>query len=45
MMEKNVVGPILRESQIKYKNLADKKTLQLSKEIGISYHILKKLMV
>ncbi|MBU5312380.1 hypothetical protein KQI38_10090 [Tissierella carlieri] len=39
----NVVGPILRESQIKYKNLADKKTLQLSKEIGISYQYIEKI--
>ncbi|SHE81603.1 hypothetical protein SAMN02745784_01899 [Tissierella praeacuta DSM 18095] len=39
----NVVGPIMRKSQIKYKNLANKKTLQLSKEIGISYQYIEKI--
>ena len=33
----------MRKSQIKYKNLANKKTLQLSKEIGISYQYFEKI--
>lgn len=39
----HVVGPVMRESQIKYKNLVDEKTLELSKEIGISYQYIEKI--
>lgn len=39
----NVVGPILKKNQIKYKNLVDEETLKLSKEIGISYQYIEKI--
>lgn len=39
----NVVGPVLKKSQIKYKNLADEETLELSKKIGISYQYIEKI--
>lgn len=39
----NVIGPILKKSQIKYKNLADEETLELSKKIGISYQYIEKI--
>ncbi|MEG0771855.1 hypothetical protein [Clostridium sp.] len=40
---KNVVGPILKKNQIKYKNLVDEEALKLSKEIGISYQYIEKI--
>lgn len=39
----NVIGPLMKEKQIKYKSMPDKKALQLSKEIGISYHYIIKI--
>ncbi|MBU3227774.1 hypothetical protein [Clostridium algidicarnis] len=39
----NVVGPIFKKNQIKYKNLVDEETLKLSKEIGISYQYIEKI--
>jgi hypothetical protein len=39
----NVVGPVLKKSQIKYKNLADEETLELSQKIGISYQYIEKI--
>ncbi|WP_032120479.1 hypothetical protein [Clostridium amazonitimonense] len=40
----NVVGPIFKKNQIKYKNLVDEETLKLSKEIGISYQYIEKII-
>jgi 23S rRNA pseudoU1915 N3-methylase RlmH len=39
----NVIGPIMNKGQIKYKNLSDEKTIQLSKEIGISSQYIEKI--
>lgn len=39
----NVVGPIMKKQQIEYKNLVDKKSLELAKEIGISYQYIEKI--
>ena len=39
----NVVGPIFKKNQIKYKNLVDEETLKLSKKIGISYQYIEKI--
>ncbi|MBU5427277.1 hypothetical protein KQI41_12730 [Tissierella pigra] len=39
----NVIGPIMSKGQIKYKNLSDEKTIQLSKEIGISSQYIEKI--
>lgn len=40
---KNVVGPISKDNQIKYKNVPDEETLKLAKEIGISYQYIEKI--